>query len=193
MTTYIGECGHQVSDFGVKTCQQCRHARGYHPCAVCGEPVKKRYRACRKCYDNARNKPRRQCAGCNKPVLEPVNQWCRPCYEQHRRDRPPRLCTRDGCNRKHTAKGLCNTHYILTYAKNRNGTSPNTRLKYRLGNWPCQVCGYGKMRSHVHRIIPKGIYHPPNIVAVCVRCHAEIHRGLTPCPEPPTEDQIRTS
>lgn len=49
----------------------------------------------------------------------------------------PRLCTIDGCERKHVARGLCGTHYNQQHQPNRHAAKQTT----------CVKCGKPVMRS----------------------------------------------
>ena len=94
------------------------------------------------------------------------------------------LCSHSGCSKKAFRSGLCITHY--TYER------PDYKVKYGVhsafSKFPqsCQVCGYSKLTSHKHRLVPSLGYVVGNVVFLCANCHRELHAGLIPAPPPYT-------
>jgi len=77
-------------------------------------------------------------------------------------------------------------HYHREWQRNRSGTAEHagatSLTKVAVGRRPCAVCGYDRIRSHVHRLVRDLGYTMGNMVAVCARCHDEIHYKLIPPP-----------
>lgn len=172
-------------------CRACWKARGAQPlrfCASCSKPLT-RYTSpeidkCRTC----RIAPPRACVDCGKP-LSMRNVKSPRCWECHTERRQgsaaQKSCTIERCTNKHVAKGLCAIHYErMRLTKSRKGKHIDTRSRVWVAQQPCQICGYARLRSHVHRPIAQGDYVVGNMVALCSRCHNEVHFGLIPCPAP---------
>lgn len=178
--------------------RQCRECwQKAHPprvCQSCGSRLPHGTRSttkqCRKC----RSHPRPKCIDCGKNLMNssPGTIRCWTCHVKYRQaTAQTRMCSVAGCLRPHKAKGLCLPHYQDQRRRSEflGGQWPhNFRLRRAdLAKAPCQICGYDRMPSHLHRIIPGsdgGQYVVGNIIALCARCHEEVHRGLRPCPEP---------
>lgn len=192
-------CGGQ-KNYASKLCRRCRSGRG-HACQDCGSPLKgKGNHRCRECYEKSRQRLPEICIDCGKS-LGPYAYWkkakrCLPCEMQRRRNLPKKQCSVSGCLRPHQAKGLCSVHYISAFRRQSRGLGIGSSLRKILSSWPCQLCGYAKMPSDVHRLVPGaegGAYVAGNIVALCCRCHREVHRGLAKSPVAPSEAEIRAT
>ncbi len=64
------------------------------------------------------------------------------------------------------------------------------RLVYKV---PCQLCGYHKVPSRRHRLVPGsagGKYEVGNVAALCPNCHTEVHDGITASPPALTAKEI---
>jgi hypothetical protein len=195
-SVYWGECGHRVTMKGVKRCRPCRNEfYGPNHCRDCGAEINRANERCRACYDKARGqKP--LCVDCGQPTKQYASEYfaqrCWPCENKRRRSQPVRICTVEGCERVHQAKGLCRNHYNQTLQR-RRAPSGRTVLINWLKDLPCQLCGYSKMKSEAARLVPGGPYRPGNVMALCVRCHREVDAGLTPPPTPLTAEEITAS
>lgn len=197
-------CGGKKS-YDSKLCRKCQGAQGKSrkPCPGCGTRIQSAATQCRACYDKARAEKAAKylCADCGQPTKQYAStryaERCMDCYRIYQAaNRIQRPCSVDGCPRPHRAKGLCQVHYTKQYRPRPRGFFRGNRLKVILAYWPCQICGYSGMPSDIHRLIPGaegGTYDVGNIVALCVRCHREVHRGLTPPPAAPTEEEIRAT
>ena len=89
-----------------------------------------------------------------------------------------RICSKDGCNRKHTAQGLCNTHYQQMKKQGENKYN-ETRLervyggmkadeRERIQAQPCTLCGYRKARRRWGTGCP---HHHDEITKQCSQCY----------------------
>ncbi len=193
------ECGGKKTK-GALFCRACKHDKAptWKHC-VCGKRIRANSNQCKECYDKERQAVKPLCVDCGKPTKRYSYQYhalrCWPCEVQRRRNHPLRLCEVDGCQNPHQAKGYCHYHYVkFVQGRNRpnyGGGHRGNQTAGLLSQLPCQACGYSKMKSELHRIEPKLGYRAGNMVAVCSRCHDEIERGLTPCPVPLAEEQIR--
>lgn len=198
MAIHYGECGHRVSLKGVRQCRPCRTASLFHGCIDCGKKVHQARQRCEACYRTFCESKKPKCVDCGQPTKQYASEYfaerCWDCEVKRRRSTPERKCSVEGCGRKHTALGLCRSHYFIQHQQRQLGNHRGGALSRMLALWPCQLCGYSKMKSNIHRLVPGsqgGKYHAGNMVALCVRCHAEVHRGLTLPPQPPTEIEIR--
>lgn len=176
------KCGKRVGE-GQQYCLPCkRQVFDLVPhCVDCGGPIKRQYaksqyaKRCWPCEVERRRK-----AGAATRAAKPA-------------------CSADGCAKPSHAKGLCRYHYARQLQKRMgdlHGRQNKGAFMRLLALWPCQLCGYDRMKSHVHRVIEGrhgGDYLPLNIVALCARCHEEIHRGLSTVPTPPTAEEILAS
>ena len=158
--------------------------------ADCSTAIGKRATVCWECYCRRREANRQHCIDCGVVLRHGRhgNLRCHSCYVIFSRTKPRRACSVPGCDKPHMALGYCRNHY-QQLAKPRETIRDKTRHQLvMVASLPCQVCGYSRLRSHVHRhpLAGKdgGLYEWGNIVAICARCHEEIHRGLIPCPEP---------
>lgn len=196
-------CGGKKS-YDSKLCRKCQGAQGksHKPCPGCGTRIQSAATQCRACYDKARAEKAAKylCVDCGQPTKQYAStryaERCWPCEMQRRRERPKRPCSVDGCPRPHRAKGFCAVHYVQSYRPRPTGHFRGNRLRNILAYWPCQMCGYSDMPSDIHRLHPGsegGKYTPGNMVALCVRCHREVHRGMKPAPPAPTEEEIRAT
>jgi hypothetical protein len=161
-------------------------------CGDCAGPVStKKSLLCRACWmkHHQERVKRPRCVDCgNFASYVRKNQEnpkrCRPCHILQLKAHPPKLqrigCSVEGCTRKHKAHGLCRTHYKAVLFRERR---PWSGAKRHVMSLPCCICGYDKMRSHVHRLGHWGGYEWGRIIPVCQRCHDEIISGITPEPE----------
>lgn len=194
-------CGGKKS-YDSKLCRACQAGQGksHKPCPDCGKRIQSANTRCRECYDKTRELKHYFCIDCGVRTRRYSStshaERCGPCERKRRRiPRGDDRCLVPDCLQPHAAKGFCQGHYRAVFRPERTG-SRNTNLKRALSRWPCQICGYSRMVSDVHRLFPGasgGEYVPGNMVALCVRCHREIHRELTPAPSAPTEDEIRAT
>ena len=174
------------------------------PCDKCGRPLSKTSRPeatlCKACYlDRAGHKGFKHCLDCGVRL----NRGSRGvrCWACHITAKAAtaiqKRCGIEGCERPHKAKGFCLSHYQnkRRRAELLGHVSPQ-QLKVKRGDLndaPCQVCGYNRLPARLHRIIPGpqgGKYVIGNIVAMCARCHEEVHSGLIPCPSPWEPSQV---
>jgi hypothetical protein len=164
-------------------------------CADCGGAVRTKHSVrCRACWmkRHMAKTSRPTCQVCGKQISwvagrrteRHIPKRCRDCYIKELKANPPRLrtvgCSVEGCPNKHKAHGLCRTHYNLAQFRGRR---PWTGVKRYVATLPCCICGYAKMRSHVHRLGHVGGYDWGRVIPVCQRCHDEIISKITP--EPP--------
>jgi hypothetical protein len=159
-----------------KLCRPCQgaQAKSFHPCPGCGKRIQRAAAQCRECYDKTRELKRYYCEDCGLPTKQYAStryaKRCRPCH----------LLTQKAQGRQtRMTKGF------QTWGAKRV-----------LAIWPCQLCGYSRMVSDVHRLVfgsQGGRYVIGNMVALCVRCHREVHRGLSEAPPAPTEEEIRAT
>lgn len=194
------KCGGTKSKNAV-ACRTCHTGRPLVPtwkqCPGCGTNIRTAQVWCHDCYEKNREQKRPLCVDCGKPRTRQSRgrnvERCRDCWRKHLASLPVRLCSVDGCGRPYLARGLCNMHYIAARGRERKqfGTGHRgNRFAGLLAGAPCQVCGYNRMRSQLHKIERSLGYRPGNMVAVCSRCHDEIERGLTPLPPILTADEI---
>jgi hypothetical protein len=161
-----------------------------HVCAQCGSPKPNYYaKQCRSCWLEAKRKESRRCQDCGKLLHTTVDgradKRCWPCFRTWRAaQRPITVCTVDGCDKPFYAKGKCRSHYVVHRRLAFYDLTVDRKAHALVKEQPCAVCGYSRMPSEPHRIIPGGPYELGNMVPVCSRCHDEIERGLTPCPPP---------
>lgn len=169
-------------------CRACWKARGKQPdrlCVTCGKRMS-RYSSpaldrCKSC----RAPVPRSCVDCGKELaIRSVGPRCWNCHTERRVSAAmKKACTIEGCANKHVAKGLCAVHYEhMRRRKSRDGKFIDPPGRIWVAQQPCQLCGYSRLRSQVHRIIAQGNYEFGNMTALCARCHVEVHRGITPCP-----------
>lgn len=193
-------CGGKKS-YDSKLCRKCQGAQGKSrkPCPGCGTRIQSAATQCRACYDKARAEKAAKylCADCGQPTKQYAStryaERCRDCDIKHRRYRPKKPCSVGGCLRPHQAKGFCVRHYQEHYRKVARGKGIGAIPFRLLALWPCQLCGYDRLRSAIHRLIPGakgGQYVPGNMVALCSNCHREVHAGVAVAPSPPSETEI---
>ncbi len=181
-----------------RKCLTARAERTWNTCPGCGKRIRQPATQCRECYDKEREAVRPLCIDCGQPTKRYAAEYaatrCWPCEVKHRRDHVVRLCSVEGCQNPHMAKGYCRHHYnSLVVGRKRRSYGQGHRgnqLAGWLSEMPCQVCGYDRLHSTLHRIDPPLGYRPGNMVAVCRNCHAEIEHGLIPCPMPYSADEI---
>lgn len=155
-------------------------------CAQCGAAKPNYYaKQCRDCWLKTKGEPNR-CQDCGKVLRNGrSDNRCWTCFRAWQiATRPLTVCTVDGCDKPFYAKGKCRSHYVVNRRKAFYNLSVDRKAHVLVKQEPCAVCGYDRMPSEVHRIVPGGPYEVGNMVAVCSRCHDEIERGLTPCPPP---------
>lgn len=187
-------CGGQKTK-GALVCRNCKSDRApsWSACKTCGTRIRAAYKMCRPCYDKSRMASRPLCQDCGQPTKQYASDYfakrCWECEVKARRSKPVRHCEVEGCNQPHQARGMCRMHYQLELRKLKPRYG-KTKIALALKKFPCQVCGYHRLPARIHRLIPGGPYRVPNIVALCSRCHDEIHAGLTPPPPAMTEDEI---
>lgn len=173
-------------------CRDCWSVRGKQParlCTNCGKALSRgaspERTLCKACSSPAP----RFCVDCGK-LLAPNSKatHCWGCYTTRRQGiAATKSCMIPGCTNPHAAKGLCALHYERKRTTTtRNGRKIDTVTRIWVAMQPCQLCGYSRMRSHVHRPTKQGDYVVGNMVALCARCHDEVHSGLAPCPQPLT-------
>lgn len=191
-------CGGRKT-YSAKLCRSCQASEGrsFHPCIDCQARIQSSATRCRECYDKQRDLKRYYCADCGKPTKQYAStryaERCRECDTKHRRYRDKKPCSVDGCLRIHQAKGFCMVHYQATYRKQSRGKGIGAIPRKLLALWPCQICGYARLSSAIHRLNPGakgGAYVPGNMVALCANCHREVHAGVTAPPEAPDEAAI---
>lgn len=188
-------CGKEL-DKRIQRKRQCRACwLKAHPVRVCqrcaatlAHGTRSTTSQCRAC----RSHPRAPCVDCGKPLISSSRETirCWSCHVVHRGNVAiVKHCSVVGCLREHKAKGLCLPHYQTARRRAQLlGYDSSQTLKVRRGELaqaPCQVCGYDRLPSHLHRIIPgsqAGMYVIGNVATLCARCHEEVHRGLIPCP-----------
>lgn len=191
-------CGGKKS-YDAMRCRACQGAEGksHKPCPNCGTRIQRAATQCRSCYDKTRELKRYYCADCGQPTKQYAStryaERCRACNTRYRRSLVPKACSVEGCPRPHQAKGLCPVHYAQAHQRRPKGLFRHSLPKTYLASWPCQLCGYDRVKSDVHRLHPGkdgGTYVPGNMVALCKRCHYEVHQGVTLPPPAPTEEEI---
>lgn len=179
---------------GALVCRKCKHdkAPSWATCA-CGTRIRAAYQQCRPCYDKEREAVRPTCVDCGTPTKRYAHEYaaerCWPCEVRRRRDQPVHVCSVDGCEAVHMAKGFCRNHYRQEF-QSRRRTRAGGQLIQWLKTMPCQICGYARMKSEAARLTPGGPYRPGNVMALCVRCHREVDADITPAVTPPTADEI---
>lgn len=176
-------CGAQLTAHRSKLCRDCWHLANPGPgtCETCGTRLGAGARhATRQCQACRSAHARPQCQDCGE--LMPRASRGRRCWNCHLTRRQSlagqKRCLRPGCDQPHQAKGYCLRHYQYYVGRKKAGGLARWLVKQE----PCAVCGYARMPSEPHRIIPGGPYEIGNMVPVCARCHDEVERGLTPCP-----------
>lgn len=84
MTGYIGECGHPVSERGIKLCRLCwlqRARREPTHCLDCGCVISSPdVRHCIRCA--AIRRRANFCAGCGRPVSRGTTRYCMACFHK---------------------------------------------------------------------------------------------------------------
>lgn len=191
MDTYIGSCGHRVWSPEAKLCRTCWLAeKRKNFCVDCGKPVAKgSSQRCLSCFHNSLRKLH-VCKGCGNEFTakEAGPKWerCRDCYYEYRRSQPKPPCYIESCPYPSRVKGLCWNHYRMERTKSlgkTRGQGIGSRSRRAVGDMPCALCGYNKLRSHVHKVVPALGYTTGNMIPLCARCHEETHRGVTPLPD----------
>jgi len=165
-----------------------------NPCPNCGQPKRKAADLCASCRVELRRvgaKGRRgaACEDCGSPIADKggTAKRCWTCWSRHRHSRLKEPCMVAGCPRPHRAKGYCIEHYQRFVQSPANRTGAGRKLIDVVRAQPCQLCGYDRLSSHAHRLTggkDGGVYAWGNVVALCARCHEEVHRGLTEPPLP---------
>jgi len=178
-------CGKPLSNRRCKQCRDCWMAeRSPRPhCSECGvrlaSGTRKTTQRCWACHSKGATDMCVDC-GARLPKGSHDRKRCWPCHLRLRQAAEIQVCTRPGCGRAHRAKGLCMLHY-LAERRRINGVTAD-RYRARVGQSPCQLCGFDEITSHVHRIVAQGPYTLGNMVALCATCHELVHRGKRPCP-----------
>lgn len=195
------QCGGMKTRYA-ELCRSCSYetrTKSWGQCSDCSKRIRLPAIRCIACYDRNREATKPLCVDCGKPTKQYAHAYhaerCWPCDVIRRRSQPKRPCSINGCQRPHAAKGFCQNHYSAQYQPRPRGALRGGRAKLLLATWPCQLCGYSRMNSDVHRITPGsegGRYTVGNMVSLCVRCHREVHRGLATAPIPPSEEEIRS-
>lgn len=178
-----------------RQCRECwLKAHPVRLCRSCGTKLPHGTRStttqCRAC----RSYPWPHCVDCGKRLSNSSRETirCWHCHLVHRGSLAIlKNCSVPSCLREHKAKGLCLRHYQTARRRAQLvGNVSSQALKVHRGELAqarCQVCGYDRLPSHLHRIIPSsqgGKYVIDNVSALCARCHEEVHRGLIACPPP---------
>lgn len=165
-------------------------------CSKCGARKRKPSKQCGPCWRASRRESTRgsnfRCIDCGGELGDKGHRAarCWDCHLKRIHTRIPPPCSVEGCQRPHRAKGYCIKHYQGRIAgpKARRGTPGlNASFHSYARLRPCQLCGYSKIHSHAHRLLPGkdgGGYTEGNVVALCARCHEEVHRGITEPPQP---------
>ena len=161
-------------------------------CPDCGNFCDRRSERCTACAKRHRKATaigqHDRCIDCGKLTGDRGHRAkrCTECWIKYRDARPKRMCSVEGCPRLHKAKGYCIEHYQAFLQPRKTGEG---RGSSKFNEWvrqqPCQLCGYNRIKSHAHRLIEGaqgGRYEEGNVVALCARCHEEVHRGITPPP-----------
>lgn len=174
-----------------------------HPvkfCPDCGKRIRyvsQRCSPCAKTHRRGTSETRHDtCVDCGKPTGDSAHRAirCWDCWLIVRRSKPVRLCSIDECSKKHRARGLCADHYAGSRMQRDTNTHEslpwNPRVRLAVAALPCQICGYNRLRSHIHRLLRADGYMWGNVVAVCARCHDEIHRGITAAPPALTSEKV---
>lgn len=196
-STVCPSCGGRMTQYS-KICRPCKKAQSvyWHPCPGCGKTIQASSKQCLDCYKQGRTKKVYTCVDCGAETSRPSSkshyERCGDCARKRQKPEDRGTCVADGCQQPHASRGFCLGHFRSVYGKPRTGTR-NTNLKKILALWPCQICGYDRMKSAVHRLHPGangGEYVPGNMVALCARCHREVHEGITLPPSAPTEAEI---
>ena len=163
-----------------------RETMATKPCADCGKGVLPEHTRCMDCQRKGPNA--RFCMDCGKPLSHTAHKEakrCWPCHLKGLAAKPRKVCSVVGCQQPHQARGFCRAHYVHNWrAVTRNGRTTDRVTRTWVASQSCQLCGYSKMRSHVHRPQRQGDYVRGNMDALCARCHDEVHTGLTKCPDP---------
>lgn len=159
-------------------------------CERCGEPVSTRKtRLCMTCIreEAVARKTAHTCNRCKTPLTKPTATHCTSCYRDIEKElAAERVCSRDGCDKHVKGQGLCGNHYRAMVRKDvrRRKWGPREQIKAM----PCAICGYNRLKSEPHRIVPGtqgGLYVIGNMVPLCSRCHDEVEAGLATCPPAP--------
>jgi hypothetical protein len=191
----LGECGHPTRNRICRPCYLSTLWATIHRCVDCDKVLPRKgskgATRCRECWmkQHTARDSRPRCIDCGE-----VASWrsadgkappkrCMSCEIKRRgAERKNRLCEIEGCGLPHKARGLCRKHYKAMHQKVRK---PWT-LRPLLQKLPCAVCGYDRIRSHLHRPDGKRGYENGNVIPLCSRCHDEIHVGVIDCPAPIT-------
>ena len=196
---FCRECGVELDKRNQRTkiCRPCWHKQ--HPprfCEGCGDRLALGTRTnTKRCGACTARKPI-PCLACGKDLSETKSYGatrCWDCWSTARLLERPTTCSVTNCDQPPTdGRRVCYRH-VLAQQRARRAGAPRRkdwRPKVMMAKLPCAVCEYDRLPSHVHRVIPGaagGQYEIGNMVPLCARCHAEVHRGLTPCPEPVAE------
>lgn len=189
--TFCATCGDALPKYSPAVhCRKCWQARGpapQRPCDTCGKPLSRYSNAAVTTCKPCRIPPAPKCEDCGKEMKRGTKSThCWECYTERRtKVSEKKQCTIPGCESPHAAKGLCALHYQrFRVTRTRTGRHIDTAGRVWVAQQPCQVCGYSRMRSEVHRFIAQGDYVIGNMVALCSRCHREVTAGLTTSPQP---------
>ena len=96
------------------------------------------------------------------------------------------LCIVDGCSRKGIRNvtnigWVCWSHRVYLLPSRFSLYSPQG-LRSLLGD-SCSLCGYNRLRPHLHRLAPAKGYILGNLVPLCANCHREVHAGVMTIPD----------
>lgn len=151
----------------------------------CGNPLSTpRAKQCRECWmrDHTAQDSRPRCKTCQTAISwtssgKRTTAYCKPCYAAYRKSLPKRLCSLEGCVRRHWSRGFCNQHYP--------GAGGSRAIRNYLAKLPCAVCGLDDPEViQIDRVIRERGYTWGNVVQVCANCHMKITRGTIQRPPP---------
>lgn len=183
-------CGEPMYRRGTQ-CRACYLASQPKPtCERCGAAVSgKESKLCRPCWmaEHTSKDSRPRCKRCGVVIsrysgtgagraTSKQPDHCRPCFNAIRKEN--RIVVEYERMRSYPA-AKDPTEYTVRQARHLG-----YQLRKMLQPMPCAVCGYNRIPCHVHRLVPQKGYVMGNVVQVCPNCHGEIHKGITPSPEP---------
>lgn len=184
-------CGEPMYRRGTQ-CRACYRASQPKPtCSTCGVDVSaKTATQCRACWmkEHMAQDSRPKCQRCGVTISWQSGtgtgrtsskrpDHCRPCFNAIRKEN--RIVVEWDRMRDYPAAADPMEKLV------RRARHIGAQLRKILHQLPCAVCGYNRLSSPVHRLVPEKGYVIGNVVQVCANCHGEIHKGLIP-PPPPT-------